>query len=95
MEQRHLPRSRNVEDRRDEEGRVDPLERLPWAFPPQQALEEAQPYPSGPLSRALGIGNIGSRPYTPSLYEMMQGQDRSIPLPQVSGAPSWLTTRAR
>lgn len=97
MDTRHLPPSRNIEDRRDE--RDDPLQYL-WTEAPREVLAEqeflhGQPSPApGPASRALGIGDIGSRPRPPSLYDMM-GQGRDLPLPQIQGSPPWRMIRGR
>jgi hypothetical protein len=94
MEPRHLPPSRNIEDRRDEP--LDPLMYMPGPTDPRRVLtdeawieqRDAPPRQSGPGSRALGIEDIGRHPRPPSLYDMMQ-QGRSLPLPQVQESPPW------
>jgi hypothetical protein len=94
MDPRQLPPSRNVEDRRPEEGYVDPLAYMPWAPTPRQAIEEPMQYIGGPQSRALGIEDIGTHPRPPSLYDMM-GQGRDLPLPPIQGNPPWRMIRGR
>ena len=94
MDTKHLRASHNIEDRRDEEGRVDPLAYMPWAPSPRQAIEEPMQYIGGPQSLALGIGDIGRNPRPPSLYDMM-GQGRDLPLPQIQESPPWRMIRSR
>jgi hypothetical protein len=98
MDPRHLPPSRNIEDRRDD--RLDPTMYMPGPTDPRQPLIEeayrndpASPAP-GPGSRALGIGDIGRHPRPPSLYDMMQ-QGRGLPLPPIQGSPPWRMIRGR
>ena len=75
MDRRHLPPSHNIEDRRPEEGYVDPLAYMPWAPSPRQAIEEPMQYIGGPQSRALGIEDIGRNPRPPPSIERV---DRGI-----------------
>lgn len=78
MDRRYLPQSQNIEDRRPEEGRIDPKDYMPGIDnpTPEQYLRWMQEPSVGRGSMALGYGDIGTKPRPPSLLDMMgNGRD--------------------